>query len=91
MFKFDIEKFKDAAKGKLEIDAIEEVKELDMYYIYFKNSKLKYIKAPKNYKEEFNCINVYYNESSKGGYGWNGELYYPVLVYNLLKFEKGEV
>ena len=88
MKKFILNKFKEALKEQnvLEIENYEEVKELNVAYVYFKDSKLKYLRVPLNSKDENNCINIYHSKSSKNGYWWDGGLDYSSLVEELLKY-----
>ena len=84
---FNIDKFKRAAKGKLEIENYEIINlGSDIVYVDFKESNVIYIKAPLVYKDKYNCINIYHGDSSKNGYWWDGELDYNDLVNKLLQY-----
>lgn len=58
----------------------------DATLIIFKNSKLRYIKVPKEYDGLHNCINIYHGKSTKNGFWWNHKISYKQLVNELLKY-----
>lgn len=85
---FDVSKFIETLKGSsFTVHSINTEQSTDSTYISFNEDRLFYIRVPKRYRGENNCINIYHGESSKNGYWWNGELIYANLILEMLKYK----